>query len=55
MSDFAKEDTILIVNVTEYEPIQRAWNECKKMGLVEELEVRTESGFVWTRGRYLKQ
>jgi predicted O-methyltransferase YrrM len=55
MERLARPDTILIMDDTAFEPVNRAWNECIKNGLVEELERRTDSGFGWTRGRYLKK
>ncbi len=54
MQHLARPDTILIMDDTEYEPVNRAWNECIRNGLVEELERYVGSGFGWARGRYLK-
>jgi len=54
MQPLAGPETILIMDDTEFEPVNRAWKECIQKGLVEELERRTDCDYGWTRGRYLK-
>lgn len=54
MRQLARAETILIMDDTEYEPVNRAWKECIEKGLVEELERRTDCDYGWARGRYLK-
>jgi predicted O-methyltransferase YrrM len=55
MGYLARSDTILIMDDICFEPVNRAWNECIKNGLIEEFERRTDCGFGWARGRYLRK
>lgn len=54
MQHFAKEDTILIMDDTEFGPVNRAWEKCIADGLVEEFERFSSCGLGWAAGRYIK-
>lgn len=55
MQHLARPDTILIVDDTNFEPVNRAWKKCVDDGLVEELERVSDYSLGWVRGRYLKR
>lgn len=52
MQYLADQNTILIMDDTDFEPVARAWCECVANGLVEEIEKRSDCGLGWTLGRY---
>jgi len=54
MRQLARPDTILIVDDTNFEPVNNAWKKCVADGLVEELERVSDYSLGWVRGRYLK-
>ena len=53
MQRLAGPNTILIMDDTDFEPVDRAWKECVANGLVEEIERSSSCGLGWARGRYL--
>jgi hypothetical protein len=54
MQKLAHSKTLLVMDDTDYEPVRRAWQECIKNGLVEEIKSYSGCGFGWTLGRYIK-
>ena len=53
MKQLARPNTVLVVDDTNYKPVNDAWEKCIADGIVEELERDTENAMGFVVGRYI--